>query len=272
MKGVGPPGGHGKANVNSNLETNQVPLTPPPRVGLAIGSLALGIVACLLSPLLIGSLFGLVGLLLGVVHLRRKLGPPGMARWGVGLSVMSLLACLVFGTIFYSYFKQFRSMNSSAGGGIFADWVGAEVPDFSAITLDGKTIRIRDFRGKRVVLDFWATWCGPCVMEIPHFIRLYNETTREDLMILGVSNEEAATIRAFATKQGVNYPVASIGGLPFPYNKITFIPTTFFIDRKGVLQSVSVGYHGFNELKEQAQAKDHEGPPKPAPAEPARIP
>jgi peroxiredoxin len=258
--------------VNPELETNQFPATPPPRLGLAIGSLALGIVACFLSPLLIGSLFALVGLLLGVIHLRRRLGPPGMAQWGIGLSILGLVACLVFGTVFYSYFKQFQSMNASAGGGAFADWVGAEIPDVSAVTLDGKTIRIRDLRGRRVVLDFWATWCGPCVMEIPHFIRLYNETSRNDLVILAISTEDVATIRSFAAQKGLNYPVASVADLPFPYNKISFIPTTFFIDRKGVLQSVSVGYHDFNELKEQALAKDKEGPPKPGPAEAARIP
>jgi thiol-disulfide isomerase/thioredoxin len=119
-----------------------------------------------------------------------------------------------------------------------------------------------------VVLDFWATWCPPCVREIPHFIRLHNETSRDDLIIVGISSEADSKLKPFVKKYGVSYPIASANDLPSPYSDVRAIPTTFFIDRQGVIQSVLVGYHELKELKTRAQSPDFKGEPKSAPASP----
>jgi peroxiredoxin len=256
--------------MNSNPDT--LPVAPPvtPQIGLAVASLVLGILACVLSLFVIGALFGLVGLLLGFIHVQRKSGRNYMAWWGISLSIVSILASVAAGIVYY---RVFQKLNVSSGAtGALSQWEGVLAPDISVTTLDGKTIKLGDLKGKRVVLDFWATWCGPCVREIPHFIKLYNETSHDELMIVGISREETATVRSFVTKEGMNYPIAVARGFPSPYKDIQYIPTTFFIDRNGVIQSVAVGYNQFDRLKERALAGDYQGQPKPAPGAPPRIP
>jgi hypothetical protein len=83
-------------------------------------------------------------------------------------------------------------------------------------------------------------------------------------------NENEATIRTFAHAKGINYPLVALKNIPRPYD-VRLIPTTFFIDRKGVIQSVTAGYHDFNALKELASAGDFTGAPKPPPAATSRI-
>jgi peroxiredoxin len=249
--------------MNPNPEIAATVPPAAPRMGLAIASLVLGILACVLSLFLVGAVCGLVGLILGLVHVVQKRGPKAMAWWGIGLSVFSILASVALGAVYYHLVMQIRNQaTSSLGADSLAKWEGVLAPDISVTTLDGKTIQLDQLKGKRVVLDFWATWCGPCVREIPHLNKLYNETSRDDLMIIGISDENEATLKPFVAGKGVNYPVTSEKNLPSPYKDVHLIPTTFFIDRKGVIQSVVVGYHEFNQLKEHALAKDFQGEPK----------
>lgn len=234
--------------------------TPSARRGLAIASFVLGMLGLVASLFVVGAFFGLFGLILGVVHLARRRQRNGFAWAGVAVSILSIAASVGLGILYYPIIEaavmKVRSMAGVGSDPAFAKWVGQPAPDFSVTTLDGQTIQLSELKGKRVVLDFWATWCPPCVKEIPHFIQLRNEASTEELVLVGVSTEDAETLKAFVKKQGVNYPIGSADNLPSPYKDVEGIPTTFFIDRQGVIQNVFVGYHEFATLKAHALAKD----------------
>src|SRR5271156_7064427 len=82
-------------------------------------------------------------------------------------------------------------------------------PDFSLESLDGKTIHLSDLRGKAVLLNFWATWCGPCKIEMPWFVDLQNQYGAQGLQIVGVAMDDGSKedIAKFAKDMGVNYPI-----------------------------------------------------------------
>ncbi len=258
------------------------PLSPPPqpRPGLAIASLVLGILAFLSSFVLVGALFGLIGLILGFVHLSRKQGRNGLAWTGIGLSVVSIVISLIAVVIAAKFVwpkvqelkTEFAKAAQTTSGDELDRWQGVPAPDFSVTTLDGKSIKLSDLKGRRVVVDFWATWCPPCVQELPHFIKLRAEIPPDEVVIVGISSEDAATLQPFIRKKGINYPIAATDNLPAPYKDVSSIPTTFFIDRNGVIQHIAVGYHDFDDLKAHAVGKDYAGEPKPPPAAPEESP
>jgi peroxiredoxin len=118
-------------------------------------------------------------------------------------------------------------------------------PDFTLLGIDGKTYGMRDFKGKVLLLDFWATWCGPCRMELPHLKELHAQYEGKGLSIVGVALDQggASVVRPFAEKNRI--PFVSLLGdetIVKAYGNITAIPTTFLIDRKGIIQKVYRGY------------------------------
>lgn len=253
-----------------NEETPSPSSSASPALGLAIASLVLGILSLVVSFLVVGAVAALLGIALGWAHLARRPTGRGMAAWGVALSVIGLLAAGGFAALYYtSVQKMIESRSEGGGDSTFAAWHGVPAPDIEVTKLDGSALKLSDLKGRRVVLDFWATWCPPCRMEIPHFVELARETPEDELLIVGISNEDRATLQAFAEKNNMNYPVAIAAdeALPEPYNLITGIPTTFFIDRNGVFQHIVVGYHDYDALKSMALGDDVAGDPAALPVE-----
>jgi len=128
------------------------------------------------------------------------------------------------------------------------DTTAIRAPDFTLMTLDGKEVTLAQFRGKVVLLNFWATWCGPCKAEIPDLIQMYQEHRDQGLEILGitVASGSAAEISEFVKKYQINYPVLTgdekyMQELANQYGGIRAIPTTFLIDRQGNIQKKWVG-------------------------------
>jgi len=235
--------------MHSNVGNSSEKPADYPGFGLAVACLVLGIVSIPFSLFLVGGIYGLLGLILGVVHLRKKsnlLRP--LTLWGLGLSLIGVLGSAGFGIYYLMQIKQVRETMATIESQDYDEWVGTQAPDFNLTDLNGNSISLSKLKGKRVVLDFWATWCPPCRTEIPHFVKLSNVYDANDLMIIGISSEEETTIRSFRSKHRINYVLAVEPDLGVPYANVTSLPTTFFIDRKGVIRHVAEGYHDFKEL------------------------
>jgi peroxiredoxin len=187
-----------------------------------------------------------------------------MAWSGVLLCIVGIVASGLFAGLYYIAYQKYQQ--AMASDSTAEEWEGVIAPDIKVSLLDGSVVSLSELKGKRVILDFWATWCPPCVKEIPHFVRLRNEVSTNDLVLIGISDEDRSTLERFIKKQGINYPIGSAKDAPAPYSDIQSIPTTYFIDRKGVIQKILVGYHDFEELKEHATSVDFEGEPKTSPS------
>jgi len=116
-------------------------------------------------------------------------------------------------------------------------------PEFSVTTIDGQKLALSDYRGKVVLLDFWATWCTPCREEIPRFVRFQDEYGPHGFQILGISMDDSEEpVRRFYRDFHINYPVA-LGGakLGERYGGVFGLPIAFLIDRQGRILSKHIG-------------------------------
>jgi len=116
--------------------------------------------------------------------------------------------------------------------------------DFELPDLSGKMVSLASLRGQVVILNFWATWCGPCKYEIPHFIKLYNAYKDKGVTILGVSiGESKGQVEPFARTKGMTYPVLldQKSLVPRNYGGVRGIPTTFVITQDGKIYRKHVG-------------------------------
>ncbi|MHC4728919.1 MAG: TlpA disulfide reductase family protein, partial [Planctomycetota bacterium] len=123
---------------------------------------------------------------------------------------------------------------------------GKPAPAFTLQDLNGNNVSLADFRGKVVIIDFWATWCPPCIREIPDFIELYDQYKDKGFEMVGISLDQAgiSVVKSFAQKVKINYPVMMTDGrVDKAYGGITSIPTTFIIDPAGNIRKKYVGYN-----------------------------
>jgi cytochrome c biogenesis protein CcmG/thiol:disulfide interchange protein DsbE len=117
-------------------------------------------------------------------------------------------------------------------------------PQFTLQDLNGKPVKLSDFKGKVVILDFWATWCPPCRAEIPNFVELQKEYGKQGLAVVGISlDDNPAGVVDFAKAQGINYPIVmGDQDVAAAYGGVEAIPTTFVIDPAGNIVNKHVGY------------------------------
>lgn len=133
---------------------------------------------------------------------------------------------------------------------------GQPAPEFALQSLDGRTIHLSDYRGKAVVLNFWATWCEPCKIEMPWFVELQKHYGPEGLQIVGVAMDDSSQqdIAKFAQNMGVNYPILmgkeAVGD---SYGGVQFLPATFYIDRDGKVVDKIFGLKGRSEIEDDVK-------------------
>jgi peroxiredoxin len=125
------------------------------------------------------------------------------------------------------------------------EWIGKQALDFQVTDLKGETLSLEQYRGQVVLLDFWATWCGPCIAEMPNVKRTYEKYKDQKFQIVGISlDNSTAPLEAYIKKEGIAWRqyLDSGGKISLLYN-VRAIPSTFLIDGAGIVRKVNLrGY------------------------------
>jgi thiol-disulfide isomerase/thioredoxin len=159
-----------------------------------------------------------------------------------------VVAVVVAGMLYFGFHHARRS-----GTGMPHLAKASIAPDFSLESIDGKSMKLSDLRGHAVLLNFWATWCSPCKIEMPWFVELQKQYGGQGLQIVGVAMDDASKedIAKFAKDMGVNYPILigkeSVGD---QYGGVPALPESFFIGRDGKLIDKIIGLKGKGEIED----------------------
>ena len=123
--------------------------------------------------------------------------------------------------------------------------VGNRAPDFALKDLNGRDVRLSDFRGKTVMINFWAVWCGPCKDELPFIQAVFKERAGNGVMVLAIAvknNERLDTVEQYIKQTGYTFPVLfDVQGQVNSLYNVGTLPTTFFIDTEGIIRKTQVG-------------------------------
>ncbi|MFS0646099.1 redoxin domain-containing protein [Siminovitchia sp. 179-K 8D1 HS] len=176
-----------------------------------------------------------------------------------GLTVIALLATIMIINILQDTrkpkgvdFEQGKSVAQTATDETISEGLspGEIPPDFELQTLDGQTIRLSDYKGKKVILNFWATWCPPCRAEMPYLENYYKTKAKKqnvEIIAVNLTNAETSrnkleTVKDFADEYGLTFPIPldETGKVGNTYQTIT-IPTSYMIDSKGIIHEKIIG-------------------------------
>jgi thiol-disulfide isomerase/thioredoxin len=121
---------------------------------------------------------------------------------------------------------------------------GKAAPGFTLVSLEGKKVSLADYKGRPVLINFWATWCVPCKLEMPWFEELHKKYAAQGFEVLGIAEDDAGKdeIAKAAKKLGVTYPILLTNDKVAPaYGGIDFLPMSFYVDAKGIVVTESAG-------------------------------
>jgi thiol-disulfide isomerase/thioredoxin len=175
--------------------------------------------------------------------------PQPPQRGGRSPLALVIAVIVVTGMLYYGLHAARRT----ASANVPSILKSSPAPDFTLDALDGKSMRLSDLRGKAVLLNFWATWCSPCKIEMPWFVELQKEYGPQGLQILGVAMDDSGKdeIAKFAKEMGVNYPVL-IGkeAVGDAYGGVPALPESFFIGRDGKIVDRIIGLKGRSDIED----------------------
>jgi peroxiredoxin len=135
---------------------------------------------------------------------------------------------------------------------------GSKAPDFTLNTLDGTQTSLKDYRGKKIILNFWATWCPPCREEMPEMQKFYNDYKNKNVEILAVNLEYSETkpekIKDFVHEYGLSFliPLDEKNTIGKQYRAVS-IPTSYFIDEEGLIQKIHIGPMNYGFMEEEIE-------------------
>ncbi len=186
---------------------------------------------------------------------------PAQSKWRRRLPVIASLLAIVIGLMLIAVPALLSSLSATPRpalqSGLQSNGMpkeGAPIPDFVLPTLNGAKVRLSDLRGSPVLINFWATWCGPCKQEMPLLVEQYNWNKGRGLRVLAIdtlANDNVDDMRAFAKQFNMNFDVlvdetdAVAGGW-----QVVGLPTTFFVKSDGTVAKVQVGQLTSDQLKE----------------------
>jgi thiol-disulfide isomerase/thioredoxin len=145
--------------------------------------------------------------------------------------------------------------NSPTAQGL-PDFREKPAPSFTLKTVDGKSVSLSEYKGKAVLLNFWATWCGPCKLEMPWLIQMQKKYSAQGFTVLGISEDDGSTkeVSDFMAKMGVDYPVLMYNDqMNKAYGGIDYLPTSYYIGRDGKVVIESGGLISESEMEANIQ-------------------
>lgn len=156
--------------------------------------------------------------------------------------------------------RQFQSSSTATANMALlqGNKVRLKAQDFKLKDLDGNEVALSNFKGKKVFLNFWATWCPPCKAEMPDIEKLYGETKDSDLVILAIDmGENKETVKSFIVENGYNFRILldTNQEVARKYN-ISSMPTSFFIDKEGYIRATHIGAMNIAQMKSYVQLLD----------------
>jgi peroxiredoxin len=174
------------------------------------------------------------------------------------IAILFLIGLVVYGG--YDYYSKSSSETGQAAetGGVNLEkgiQKGQLAPDFSLTDLKGNPVHLSDFKGKKVMVNFWATWCPPCRVEMPHMQKFYEDYKSKDVVIVGVNltptEERLDSVQTFVDDQLLTFPIVldKEGSIMQTYQVVAY-PTTYLLDSNGVVREKFQGAINYDIMKD----------------------